>query len=786
MYDSQMGGTHLKRKNKTIVYALFMLFVLLVMIEQIPFVEAKPPSPRPPTPQKIRYRVYGYSKDSTTPAAISGATVKIYNGATYIGSTTTSATGYFNYHYYSYSIISSFKVKISKTGYTTATKSASVFDTRCTMGTVYLYVVLPTYDYTVVGCIKDAATEFDVPKATVKVYTGASYLGLANTSEINGDFAFSYTSQQLISSFIVKVSQVYYDEKTKTCTGVGPIFNMEDIELTRQYHSEVIAYNDFDYDLLPYMELWSLEPSVENCDTTCADGVAWVSEGRYSPEGTEAYVYGSLDLSSWIGDGDLEIKVIVKVSSLSLNDPLNFHMGIKDQAGNPKWDYDDSWSGVYDTGWMLITETVPESDLQRGGSYKFYWGFIDTSATDRWKKVEISRFEVVGDKYPEGVLENNLAGVATHPSHDVYDVNPAYDPDIICTAYASSISGTNSLGIGVGDNPIIQSAIMISIDNDTYVETGVGYRMTEYNQVDSVCISVEILDLNDMSGVSITPVRDIILNVEGDDAPLPNDIIGEALFNLLLEDTGLVPGLGPYIKFGGHVWRYGAMFGEYRGENHLTHSLSNGKASITFDFRDSYISGDSTLPGAGSTDYKMQVQIRPTQFGDDGVYRITVSYAVVLKNVEVMITSIGGLITTTTETFYETKEYTEVFDYAYFPNFLGNVHVLECDGTFEDDPFTITTEGSRNYYSTVNGQGWHFVVGNSVQVTVLEIYGGKELYRMDLEYWEREMIRLKPLTFYQTQYSWTLEPNIPYYRFRAIYTDGAGHIRLSWAGCHVV
>jgi hypothetical protein len=545
---------------------------------------------------------------------------------------------------------------------------------------------------------------------------------------------------------------------------------MEDIELTRRYHSEVITYNDFNYDLLPYMELWSLEPSVENCDTTCADGVAWVSEGSNSPEGTEAYVYGSLDLRSWIGEGDLEIEVIVKVSSLSLNDPLNFHMGIKDHAGNLKWDYDDSWSGIYDTGWMLITETVPESDLQQGGSYRFYWGFIDTSATNRWKKVEISRFEVVGDKYPEGVLENNLAGVGTHPSHDVYDVNPAHDPDTICTAYASIISATNSLGIGYSDSPRMISAIMISIDNDAHVETGVGYRMTEYNQVDSVCISVEILDLSAMSGISSIIIDHIHLNVEDDDSPPPNDAFDEALFNLLLEDIGQVPGFGPYIGFGGHIWYYSAT-GAYRGENHLTHSISNGTASITFDFRDSYISGASTLPGAGSTDYKMQVQIGASHLDDDGVYRITVSYAVVLKNVEVMITSVGGLITTTTETFYETKEYTEVFDYAYFPNFHGNVHILECDGTFEDDPFTITAEGSTNCYSTVNGPGWHFVVGNSVQVTVLEIYGGKELYRMDLEYWGREMIRLKPLTFYQTQYSWTLESRHPYYRFRAIYTS---------------
>jgi hypothetical protein len=762
-----MGGTYLKRKNRTMIYALFMLFVLFVMIEQIPSVEARPPRPRSP-PQKIRYKVYGYAKDSTTHAAISGATVKIHNGATYIGSTTTSADGHFNYYCYSYSMVSCFNAKISETGYTTATKSASVFDTRCNMGAVYLNFVPPTYNYTVVGCVKDAATEFDVPKATVKVYTSASF-GLANTNEINGNFTFSYTSQQPISSFTVKVSQVYYDEKTKTCTGAGPTFNMEYIELTRQYHSEVIAYNDFDYDLLPYMELWSLEPSAENYDTACADGVAWVSEGSYSPEGTEAYVYGSLDLRSWIGDGDLEIKVIVKVSSLSLNDALNFHMGIKDHAGNPKWDYDDSWSGVYDTGWMLITETVPESDLQQGGSYRFYWGFIDTSATDSWKKVEISRFEVVGDKYPEGVLENNLAGVGTHPSHDVYDVNPAHDPDTICTVYASSISGTNSLGIGVADSPIIQSAIMISIDNDTYVETGVGYRITEYNQIDSVCISVEILDLNDKSGVSIRPVRDIKLNVEGDDAPLPNDVIGEALFNLLLEDIGLVPGLGPYIKFGGHIWHYGGMMGEYRGENHLTRNRSNGKVNITFDFRDSYISGASTFPGAGSTDYKMQVQIRPTLPDINGVYRITVSYAVVLKNVEVQMTSVGGLITITTETFYETKEYTEVFDYAYYP--INDVHIVECDGTFEDDPFTITVDGSTRYYSTVNGPGWRFVVGDSMQVTVPEIYGGKGLYRMYIDYWDRDMIRLKPLTFYQTQYSWALESRHPYYRFRAIYTS---------------
>jgi hypothetical protein len=568
----------------------------------------------------------------------------------------------------------------------------------------------------------------------------------------------------------VKVSQVYYDEKNKTCTGAGPTFNMEDIELTRQYHSEVIAYNDFDYDLLPYMELWSLEPSASNCSTTCADGVAYVSEGHQTPEGTEAYVYGSLDLNSWIGDGDLGIKVIVKVSSLSLNDPLNFHMGIKDQAGNLKWEYDDSWSGIYDTGWMLITETVPESDLRQGDSYRFYWGFVDTSDSNLGKKVEIARFEVVGDKYPEGVLENNLAGVATHPSYDVYDVNHAQDSDIVSAAYASSISRTNSLGIGTDASPRIQSAIMISIDNDTYVETGVGYRMTEYNQVDSVCISVEILDLNSMSGVNIVTIDDITLNVEGDNAPSPNEVMNEKLFNLVLEDVGLIPVIGSYLKFGGHVCHYGATIGEYRGDNHLTHSTSGGKASITFDFRDSYISGASTLPGAGSTDYKMQVQICPRLRSEGGAYRITVGYTVVLENVEVVTTTYGGVITTvTTETFYETKEYTEVFDYAYFP--YSDVHIVECDGTFEDDPFTITAGGSTDSYSTVNGEGWYFVVGENIQMTVPEIYGGNGLYRMDIDYWAEGMIRLKPMTFYQTQYSWTLEPNIPYYRFRAIYTS---------------
>jgi hypothetical protein len=100
----------------------------------------RPPDDPPP---RKRYLVRGTVKNGDTYNPISGATVKIYVGSSYKGSTSTSSTGYFSRYIYSYTTISSFTVKVTKTGYYMATKSAPVIGTTCNLGNVYMTPIPP-------------------------------------------------------------------------------------------------------------------------------------------------------------------------------------------------------------------------------------------------------------------------------------------------------------------------------------------------------------------------------------------------------------------------------------------------------------------------------------------------------------------------------------------------------------------------------------------------------------------------------------------------------------------
>ena len=134
-------------KNRKIkLYSILFVFIFIFSIAGLVQAIAPPPDPEPP-PINYLYRIYGYVKSSTTGAPVSGATVKYYkNGVTYIGYSTTSSTGYFSKSYRSIDQVSKFKAAITRSGYYSTYKIASVVGETCYFRTIYMTPITPLPD----------------------------------------------------------------------------------------------------------------------------------------------------------------------------------------------------------------------------------------------------------------------------------------------------------------------------------------------------------------------------------------------------------------------------------------------------------------------------------------------------------------------------------------------------------------------------------------------------------------------------------------------------------------
>lgn len=95
-------------------------------------------------PPGTTYTVYGYVKESGTNLPISGATVSVYGEySTFLGSTTTSTTGYFTFSR-TFTVGPDYVVlKVSKSGYVDSQKTVYILDETTNAGTIYMTVYTP-------------------------------------------------------------------------------------------------------------------------------------------------------------------------------------------------------------------------------------------------------------------------------------------------------------------------------------------------------------------------------------------------------------------------------------------------------------------------------------------------------------------------------------------------------------------------------------------------------------------------------------------------------------------
>ncbi|MFW9844661.1 MAG: caspase family protein [Candidatus Thorarchaeota archaeon] len=112
----------MNRKTRYLIFTVLVTCVLMIQNTTLVMAIAPPP---PPVPD-YTYRVYGYVYDDNTGLPVSGASVKLYTGSTYLEREVSGPNGYFYFYYRSSSAVGTFTVKISDSRYnpTERTKSA--------------------------------------------------------------------------------------------------------------------------------------------------------------------------------------------------------------------------------------------------------------------------------------------------------------------------------------------------------------------------------------------------------------------------------------------------------------------------------------------------------------------------------------------------------------------------------------------------------------------------------------------------------------------------------------
>ena len=762
----------MKNRYRLLIFGSVFLGIFLVSsIGSLPtnaiFIIEDPIDPIP----TYGYRIYGYVKDIYFETPIEGATANVYKGTTYIGRTTTSSTGLFDFRYSSIEEISSFEVLISKSGYNSATKTQTGTGLTFNMGTILMDPIVPPKQYSIHGYVKDVNTGYHLASALVEVYSGTTLLETVST-DINGYFNAEFLSYSTYTSFVAKVIKSGYVDNEVVITGTGTDFNAGAIYMYVGLSYLVITKDYFNYISETFDEYWSLE-STSYHQTSVSSGIATVSEGS-GATGSNAYVTGVLDLNSWTGIGDLSISVRVRAQSeySGSSSVTQFRMGIKKMTGETIWSYTKYWTYTKDTDWVTLSTSITQTNIQKGGTYLFYWGYRDSWLTDHSQMVSIDYFSISGDKYPEDTLVNNYAGITTKPKDTSFTMSYNHDTDKVGVSYCTSVSVADSLGFGTDSSPIISSAISIGLnpDEDSYYYWG---NNIEWNEVDKVKITIEIRDAWTGALISDTPtIEQVYVNEADDDSvgDINPDMAFDAM-NLVLDAIGLIPEVGGFISFIGKVYLFGVKYSTQIGENTLTQQSTTGTASSEFNYRGpAYVVGH-TLPGDGSTDFKMQFKINPSLIPGT-IYRFSIKYDVTMKHVKQSLPFLSQYWYTTES--YTTKQYSENFDYIYLDK--ADTSIVDIDNPFLINAMSLDRlDPSTDIFATKNGAGWYVIVGSSIQVNAVPGYETifnkiYEFREMEISFWEEGERRFNPSVIPNLTYIQDLSDlKKVYFKFTAVY-----------------
>lgn len=788
----------IRRLDQIIASTILVLF-LVTSMAQVAIARPEPPIDPPTT---YTYTISGRVKNAATGVGLSGATVKIYRGSTYIKTITSGSDGSFYTTYRSSLWILSFKVVVSKTGFATRTVTTETQNRMAIFGNILL-TPLASYDYTIHGTVTDDEYGWEVPEATVVIskWTGSSWvsIGTTATASDSGDFTYSYTSiGSTISDFRTVVSKVGYETKSTEAPVVGDDCEIN-AALTRTTVTNIITSNPFEYANQEAYELWwKVDPEyAERHTTTCEDGVAMVSEVYGVPDQTGLVVArGPIDLSMWTESSDLTITVRFRAMGTSSS---SFWMGLTEPSpgGTIHWDWDESWS-TSDTGWITISDTIIRSTYPDGFSdakaYSFYWGFLGSSDDDA-QSVMIDSFEIEGDRHPEGVLTQTYDGVSTTVP-DAFPMGSVFETDIAILAMTTKFGESyNSLGVGHEPDPLISSGIWITLDDDfsVYTETegSLTYYVLEYNTVDYVKINIEIVHEdgtplpNQPEIVEIWTNEDNAYGMSGElDMSGPLGISLELVGLLGLMSAGPVGAwieiAAPLMKFVGQILAQGVDTTIDIGRASLEHGqgTDSTEAWLELDYDDVTSSMNAYLPKAGSRDFKLELDVIP-HFVFEGIYHINIDFDVVLKHYYCRRLQTFHLWNTVVPTL-ESRHYDQDFDMIWYQD-TSRVHVVELDPDMNGDhifPQAADTDTTKIHTSR-NGVNWYVVapkiptMNPSIMLTADSSFveGSTYIfYEMLVSKWSIGWEQKEPAEYLNLILTIELDQYSPFYSFGAIYT----------------
>jgi hypothetical protein len=733
-----------------------------------------PPGDNPIDPIRYGYIIVGYAKDSATGLPISSATVKYYRSGTYIGQSKTSTAGLFRYGYSSMFPVSSFTVQISKSGYSTITRTQATSDIECNFGTIYL---VPLKIYTIYGNVKEMYSGIDIPSATVLIYTGTTYLGQATTYADSEYFIFSYSTTSTYTSFTAKASKPGYADAEKTLTGSGTSFNIGDIELDT--YRALIASNEFSYNPEAYPQYWTFS-SEGNHETYCQDGYAVVHEttGDYSPY---AYVKGHFDLCMWTHLSSIELEIRFRISS-DYNGPSSRStavFGFTTYDGHPEdissrlWYEPISWQWCSDTWWITRTYTITTEQLPSATSFDFFWGYEDESTVNLNQRVYLDYVRAYGDSYPGPLVKSVNDIYHTEPTPIAFEFG-SEDVDDVAVSYCTQITADNTQGFLQNDNsPHILSAICIVLDPDQDDDTN--YELN-YNLVDRVTVRIRVTNQWNVPSGGTHDVTGIEVN-----QPLGQDesssLFISGLLNLAAEPLGWTF-FGPYrpvIKLGANAiaFAYGALSSEYEhGGDSLEHHYENGTVEATFDF----CSVPSFQPIHGTEDFKMELKSELTSLTNNGIYYVDVEYEVVLK--EVMGKATDGIwfyMEGESETFYY-QDHITLIKYDDAEDF-ADIHVVHFASDEDGSHISCAAGPGTAVIDTHYPGNWKVVDGSAITVTADSMYsrdvGDYESHYLFTElyisFWKEGRLRLIPICTTSNTLVYTLDQHVCYCLFQAEY-----------------
>ena len=490
----------------------------------------------------------------------------------------------------------------------------------------------------------------------------------------------------------------------------------QNLETTKPFSfgPDVITFNNFSYAPELYDHYWALNTTTIEGSyiSKCEDGIAFLyeEEGSSSSNGL-IRVTGWLNLEGWTGLGNLTLELRIRLQTLNeLPTNLRFYVSIETWSYTPIWSNETTWLDSSDTDWLVLEIPILKADIDYNiwdaDTYRFTWGWYDSTDPDIHIKAHIDYFEVTGEKVPSEVLQMHRY-VSTAPTVHSFELYSGDDIDRAAVSYTTGVSCWNSLGYGSTEMVAVYPAICTVLDPDVIrvlmQRDGRTIIQSSFNLVESINVSVTVSHSSSNKVVYhfdrlYIGVNEAIGNDEADRSPM---------IELATEALALNPSLGQLLTLED---RYQMEDVDHIDDERLVHSGT----WIAFDLDHTRPRSNGDLLSLGSTDLKMDATLIMMLPWYEGIFRFSLDYEVIFKHIVVETTSPQTEGSTTENVVSLNLErslyrFTDSFDYLKFMD-ITHTHILDLDVPYDNSLVSIQEVNNSAFLrETINGDDWWLV-----------------------------------------------------------------------------